>query len=96
MGDYPTSKYPVPSRRDMLLSLGVRCLPHPWVLTIRCRCGREREAPLAAVARVGLGEHEARTLGDVVRRLRCQECGRRPISVVASHNPSWEGDELLA
>ena len=96
MGDDPPSQYPVPCRRAMLLSIGVRCFPNPWVLTIRCRCGRQREAPLPSIARVGLGEHETRTLGDVVRRLRCQECGGRPISIVANHDPLWEGDELLA
>ena len=79
----------------MLLSIGVRCFPDPWRLTIRCRCGREREAPLPVIARLGLGEHEARTLGDLVRRLRCQRCGGRPISIAASHEALREGDELL-
>ena len=38
-----------------------------------CRCAEgERETPLPAIARLGLGEHEARTLGDLVRRFLLQ------------------------
>ena len=90
-GDYPTSKYPVPPCRNMLLSIGVRSFSDPWMLTIRFCCGRERQAPPPAIARLGLGAHEARKSGDVVRRLRCQECGGRPINVFATPDPSSEG-----
>lgn len=79
----------------MLLSVGVRCFLDPWMLTIRCGCGRERAAPLPAMAKVGLGELEARTLGDLVRRLRCQGCGQQPGSVIASHEPSRQREELV-
>lgn len=93
--DCEPSRYPVPSRRDMLLSLGVRCFLNPWMLTIRCSCGRERAVPLPSIAKAGLGEHEQRTLGNLVRRLRCQDCKQPPASVIASHEPSSQREELV-
>ena len=94
--DAQPSRYPVPCRRDMLLSLGVRVFLNSWTLTVRCRCGRKQTAPLPSIAKVGLGELEARTLGDLVRRLRCQGCGQRPASVIAAHEPSREMEELVS
>lgn len=79
----------------MLLSLGVRCFRNPWMLTIRCSCGRERETLLPALAKTGLGEREMRTLGDVARRLRCEDCGKPLGSVIASYEPSQQREELM-
>lgn len=36
-----------------------------------------------------------RKLGDLVRRLTCQDCGRKPVSVVVEHPPSDVREELV-
>ena len=79
----------------MLASLDVRVFLDPWTLTIRCSCGRTRVASLPELARTRLGEREVRTLGDLVRRLRCQDCDQRPASVIAEHTPSNEREEMV-
>ena len=94
--DSEPSRHPVPSQRDMLASLEARVFLDPWTLTIRCACGRERVASLPELARSGLQDREQRTLGKLVRRLTCQSCGQRPISVIAEHAPSNEREEMLA
>ena len=80
----------------MLASLDVRVFLDPWTLTVRCACGRERVASLPDLARTGLRDREHRTLGKLVDRLRCQDCGQRPASVIAEHTPSNEREELMA
>ena len=80
----------------MLASLDVRVFLEPWTLTVRCACGRELVASLPELAKVRLGDREARTLGKLVRRLSCQDCGQGPASVIAEHAPSNEREEMLA
>lgn len=75
--DQRFSRYPVPSRRDMLASLNVRVFRGSWTLAIRCACGRQRVASPPELATVHLGDCEERTLGKLVRRLTCQDCGQR-------------------
>ena len=70
------SRYSEPYRRSMWASLDVRVFLEPWTLTMRCSCGREREASLPDLARSGLRDREQRTLGKLVQRLQCQDCGR--------------------
>ena len=84
------SRHPIPCRRSMLASLHVRVFLEPWTLTIRCGCGREHVASPPELGRTGLQDREERTLGKLVRRLTCQACGERPISVIAEHAPSGE------
>ena len=93
--DSQPSRYPVPSRRDMLLSLPARCFLSTWLLTIRCGCADERRIPLPELARIRLRDREERTLGNLVRRLVCQRCGQRPGSVIAEHEPSNVREELI-
>ncbi len=81
--DLQPSRHPAPCRRTMLTSLDVLVFLEPWTLTVRCICGRERVASLPDLARVGLRDREHRTLGKLVRRLRCQDCGQPPASVIA-------------
>ena len=88
------SRHPVPCRRTMLASLDVRVFLEPWTLTIRCGCGREHVTSLPKLGRTGLQDREERTLGKLVRRLTCQGCGRRPVSVIAEHAPSGERQEM--
>ena len=44
---------PLPSRRDMLLSMPARCFLSSWRLTIRCGCEGGRRIPLPELARAG-------------------------------------------
>lgn len=64
------SRYPLPFRRNMLLSLGVRCFRNPWMLKIRCSYGREVEIPLPALVKVEFGGPRRLSW-----RRRCQNCG---------------------
>ena len=80
----------------MLLSLEAGCFLSSWTITIRCACGRDQQRPLLELARVKLKDREKRTLGNLVRRLTCQGCGQKPISVVVEHPPSNEREELVA
>lgn len=80
----------------MLLSLNVRCFRAPWMLTVRCSCGRVHSVPMLDLALAKLGDREERTLGNLVHRLRCRDCGGRPASVIAEHEPSREREELVA
>ena len=89
-------KYELPNRRDMLLSLEAHCFLSSWTITIRCPCGREQQPPLPELAQVKLKDLEKRTLGNLVRRLTCQDCGQKPISVVVEHLPSNVREELVA
>ena len=66
----------------MLASLEVRVFPKPWTLTVRWACGREQVASLPEPATTGLRDREERTLGKLVRRLQCQDCGQRPACAV--------------
>ena len=69
--DPQPSRYPVPCRRTMLSSLGVRVFVEPWTLTIRCGCGRVRVASLPELGRIGLRDREERT-PEVLQSLRCR------------------------
>lgn len=60
------------------------------------RLWRERIASLPELAKVKLGDREERTLGKLVRRLTCQDCGQRPASAIAEHAPSGEREEMVA
>ena len=80
----------------MLLSLPASCFLSSWRLTIRCGCEGERRIPLPDLATVRLRDREERTLGNLVRRLSCQQCHQRPSSVVAEHEPSNLREELIA
>ncbi len=79
----------------MPASLNVRVFLEPWTLTVRCTCGRKRVASLPELATVCLGDREERTLGKLLLRLTCQDCGQRPASVIAEHAPSNEREEML-
>jgi hypothetical protein len=64
----------------------LRCyLPHAHIhwLSLGCgRCGRERPLSFpAAIAIMGSGEA---TIGELVRRLKCRECGGRVEAVIAA------------
>lgn len=78
-------------------SLNVQVFLEPWTLTlaVHCACGRERVAPLPELARTELQDLEQRTLGKLVRRLSCQDCGQRPASVIAEHVPSREREGMV-
>lgn len=89
-------KYDRPSQRDMLLSLDATCFLSSWAIIVRCSCGREHQASLPTLSRIKLKDREKRTLGNLVLRLRCQDCGQSPFSVVAEHLPSRVREELLA
>ena len=80
----------------MLLSLEAYCFLPSWTITIRCACGRDQRRPLPDLAQVRMKDLEKRTLGNLVRRLTCQKCGQKPISVVVEHPPSNEWEELVA
>ncbi len=80
----------------MWLSLETRCFLPSWIITIRCACGREQQKPLPELAQVRLKDREMRRLGDLVRRLTCQDCGKKPISVVVEHPQSNVREELMA
>ena len=80
----------------MLLSLPARCFLSSWRLTIRCGCESERRIPLPELARSRLRDREERTLGNLVRRLVCQQCGQKPSSVIAEHERSNVREELIA
>ena len=80
----------------MLASLDVQAFLDLWTLTIRCACGRERVASLPGLAKTNQWDREERTLGKLVRQLVCQDCGQRPISVIAEHAPSSEREEMVA
>lgn len=86
---------PSPHPRVAILSLDVRAFQPSWILTIRCRCGREHAAPMADLARIKLGEREERIIGAVVGRLRCQGCRARPASVVAAWGKDGDQVELI-
>ncbi len=80
----------------MLLSLEAKCFRSSWTITIRCACRRDQRRPLPELAWVQLKDREKRMLGNLVRRLTCQDCGQKPISVVVEHPPSNEREQLVA
>ena len=80
----------------MLLSLPARCFLSSWWLTIRCGCEGERRVSLPELAGIRLRDREERTLGNLVRRLVCQQCGKRPRIGIAEHEPSNVREELVA
>lgn len=86
----------MPSQRDRLLSLPVCCFLSSWRLTIRCDCKAERHVTLPELATTRLSNREKHTLGDLVHRLICQQCGQRPASGIAEHVPSREREEIVA
>ena len=94
--DHVPIKYELPSRRDMLLSLEAHCFLSSWTITIRCTCGCVQRRPLPELAQVRMKDLEKRTLGNLVRRLTCQECGQKPVSVVVEHPALNEREELVA
>ena len=59
------------------------------------RAGGSLAAFLPELPKMRLGNREERTLGKLVRRLMCQDCGQRPVSVIAEHAPSGEREEML-
>ncbi len=79
----------------MLLSMPARCFLSSWQLAIRCGCEGARRIPLPDLATVRIRDREERTLGNLVRRLVCQQCGQRPSSVIAEHEPSNVREELM-
>ncbi len=95
MNDVPL-KYELPNRRDMLPSFEAHCFLSSWTITIRCPYGRDQQQPLPELAQVKLRDLEKRTLGNLVHRLRCHDCGQKPISVVVEHPRSNVREELVA
>ena len=63
--------------RALVLAAGVGALRRHWLET-RCGCGASTQIPLRMLAEQGQG---ARTIADVLIRLRCKSCGRAPIAV---------------
>ena len=80
----------------MWLSLEASRFLSSWTIAVRCACGRHQVRPLPDLARFRLRDLEKRMLGDLVRRLTCQDCGQKPTSVVVEHPSSNEREELVA
>jgi hypothetical protein len=58
------------------------------VLTLKCECGHTRTAQPQTLAAVAGWDAP---LADVVRRLRCSQCGRRLCSVTVRHETKRDG-----
>jgi hypothetical protein len=52
------------------------CLVNDHFVVVRCRCGREAEPDLLAIA-VAFGEQV--TLGELQRRLKCRHCHHKGV-----------------
>jgi hypothetical protein len=68
---------PAPLDRSMALAASVRTLSDWWLET-RCGCQACSMIPLRMMVASGFG---ARSLADVLLKLRCRSCGRRPVGV---------------
>ena len=70
---------PVPLDRALVLAATVGALaPLKCWLETRCGCGACTQIPVPLLAKEG---QAARTIADVLLRLRCRGCGRSPVTV---------------
>lgn len=90
--DDPATRYPLPPNRDQRvpdvapLDTEISELAGLWLRT-ECQCGRSSSLPLRLLA-AQLGWRK--TLGTIVPKLRCKECGSAPISVILVSDPSGD------
>jgi hypothetical protein len=72
----------MPTRPTFLLDLRFRDLT-AWWLRLEC-CGRTVDLPFHHLA----AQKPAARLGDLLRALRCRECGQRPKRVILLDDPA--------
>lgn len=88
--DDPKTPYPLPPNRDQPVpsvvpwDTEISELSGFWLLT-RCECGRSSALPLRLLA-AQLGWRK--TLRTIVPKLKCKDCGSKPVEVVLTDNPA--------